>query len=136
MGKIINVQALYDYEVRRMYNNSDEVQDCAWKLYFGLKSKNADKRVVQYKDATGELQTMFVRDFSERAKAWAAFITCTIIRCPISDPEGRLQQHFGMKESIINTLYDVEMIKVYSMGSAQLEVVDLDEVMKKYLKVK
>lgn len=128
-GISIDAQMLYDFAERGEMVDPDKFEVFGREFFTKIKIRNIFKRLAGYTDENGEVKVMPACELSQDMLAWAAFLHCFFEQKPLS--KDRLKERYGLENAIAITLNYVPIMQKYAdMGEKDMEVIDLEDIMK------
>ena len=130
----VKVQALFDFEANMEMVDPTEMQEEADKLYRKLKAVGIGRTTVFFHNCKGKPCYIPATLFSLRARAWAGVWASLLYRFDMRDD--RLRKHFGLEETIPETLRDVQAL--YEILNdcpivENLKITNMQDIMESYL---
>lgn len=128
-GISIDVQLLYDFAERGEMVDLDKFEEVGREFFTKIKIRDITKRLADYTDENGKANVMPARELSQDMLAWAAFLHCFFEQKPLT--KDRLKERYGLENTIAVTLNYVPIMQKYAeMGEKDMEILDLEDIMK------
>ncbi len=128
-GISIDVQLLYDFAERGEMVDLDKFEEVGREFFTKIKIRDITKRLAGYTDENGKANVMPARELSQDMLAWAAFLHCFFEQKPLT--KDRLKERYGLENTIAVTLNYVPIMQKYAeMGEKDMEILDLEDIMK------
>ena len=125
----VYAQILYNFAERGEMVDPEKLQDFGRDFYNKIKVRGINKRLAMYIDSEGNEHVVPVAGLPQDMLAWAAFLRCFHKQTPLDDI--RLQERYGLKNTIYNTLIYVSIMEKYSrMKEKNMEILDLEDIIK------
>ena len=130
----VKVQALFDFETKSEMVDPTEMQEEADRLYRKFKAVGIERAKVFFHDTEGNSYCISAKSFCTRARAWAGVWISLLYRFDMRDD--RLKKHFGLEETIPETLRDVQAL--YEILNdcpivENLKITNMQDIMESYL---
>lgn len=126
----VDAQVLYDFGERGEMVDLEELRKFGHDFFDKIKVRGIHKRLSIYIDDNEKEHVQAVCELPQDMLAWAAFLHCFFEQKPLED--SRIQERYGLKHKIYETLNYVEIMQRYSeMQEKDMEILDLEDIVKR-----